>query len=235
MLAPRILVVEDDSAVRQMLRFVLQQNRFNIVEAIDAEAAQELLKESRPNLILLDWMLPGLSGIDFAKKLKRDRLTKDIPIIIITAKGAEEDKVRGLESGADDYVTKPFSTRELIARIRAVIRRASPHAAQDLVELHDLSIDPMRHRVSANKISLEVGPTEFRLLHFFMTHQNKVYSRSQLLDSVWGVNSILEERTVDVSVGRLRGVLAETGHDVWLQTIRGVGYRFSDAELGIIC
>jgi len=231
MLAPRILVVEDDSAVRQMLRFVLQQNRFNIVEAIDAEVAQELLKESRPNLILLDWMLPGLSGIDFAKKLKRDRLTKDIPIIIITAKGAEEDKVRGLESGADDYVTKPFSTRELIARIRAVIRRASPHAAQDLVELHDLSIDPMRRRISANKISLELGPTEFRLLHFFMTHQNKVYSRSQLLDSVWGVNSILEERTVDVSVGRLRGVLAETGHDVWLQTIRGVGYRFSDSEL----
>ena len=213
MVGPTILVVEDDSAVREMLRFVLQQNHFEVVEAVDAESAQIYLMEGRPSLVLLDWMLPGMSGVDFAKKLKRDRLTRDIPVIIITAKGAEEDKVRGLESGADDYITKPFSTRELIARIRAVIRRVLPHIDQDRVEINGLMLDPTTHRVSINKVPLELGPTEFRLLHFFMTHQNRVYSRSQLLDWVWGTNSFLEERTVDVYIRRLRTALAPKEHD----------------------
>ena len=230
MVGPTILVVEDDSAVREMLRFVLQQNHFEVVEAVDAESAQNYLMEGRPSLVLLDWMLPGMSGVDFAKKLKRDRLTRDIPVIIITAKGAEEDKVRGLESGADDYITKPFSTRELIARIRAVIRRVLPHIDQDLVEINGLMLDPTTHRVSINKVPLELGPTEFRLLHFFMTHQNRVYSRSQLLDWVWGTNSFLEERTVDVYIRRLRTALAPKERDGLLQTVRGVGYRFSTQD-----
>ena len=230
MVGPTILVVEDDSAVREMLRFVLQQNHFEVVEAVDAESAQNYLMEGRPSLVLLDWMLPGMSGVDFAKKLKRDRLTRDIPVIIITAKGAEEDKVRGLESGADDYITKPFSTRELIARIRAVIRRVLPHIDQDRVEINGLMLDPTTHRVSINKVPLELGPTEFRLLHFFMTHQNRVYSRSQLLDWVWGTNSFLEERTVDVYIRRLRTALAPKERDGLLQTVRGVGYRFSTQD-----
>ena len=230
MVGPTILVVEDDSAVREMLRFVLQQNHFEVVEAVDAESAQNYLMEGRPSLVLLDWMLPGMSGVDFAKKLKRDRLTRDIPVIIVTAKGAEEDKVRGLESGADDYITKPFSTRELIARVRAVIRRVLPHIDQDRVEINGLMLDPTTHRVSINKVPLELGPTEFRLLHFFMTHQNRVYSRSQLLDWVWGTNSFLEERTVDVYIRRLRTALAPKEHDGLLQTVRGVGYRFSTQD-----
>ena len=230
MVGPTILVVEDDSAVREMLRFVLQQNHFEVVEAVDAESAQNYLMEGGPSLVLLDWMLPGMSGVDFAKKLKRDRLTRDIPVIIITAKGAEEDKVRGLESGADDYITKPFSTRELIARIRAVIRRVLPHIDQDRVEINGLMLDPTTHRVSINKVPLELGPTEYRLLHFFMTHQNRVYSRSQLLDWVWGTNSLLEERTVDVYIRRLRTALAPKERDGLLQTVRGVGYRFSTQD-----
>lgn len=231
MVAPTVLVIEDDLAVREMLRFVLQQHRFDIVEAVDAESAQESLIHSRPALILLDWMLPGMTGVDFARRLKSNRLTRDIPIIIITAKGAEEDKVRGLESGADDYITKPFSTRELVARIRAVIRRVSPHSSHDPVEVNDLRLDPATHRASISSLPLELGPTEFRLLHFFMTNQNRVYSRSQLLDLVWGINSFVEERTVDVYVGRLRAALAPKGYDSWLQTIRGFGYSFSEPSL----
>ena len=231
MVAPTVLVIEDDLAVREMLRFVLQQHRFDIVEAVDAESAQESLIHSRPALILLDWMLPGMTGIDFARRLKSNRLTRDIPIIIITAKGAEEDKVRGLESGADDYITKPFSTRELVARIRAVIRRVSPHSSHDPVEVNDLRLDPETHRVSVSNLPLKLGPTEFRLLHFFMTNQNRVYSRSQLLDLVWGINSFVEERTVDVYVGRLRAALAPKGYDSWLQTIRSFGYSFSEPSL----
>ena len=231
MVAPTVLVIEDDLAVREMLRFVLQQHRFDIVEAVDAESAQESLIHSRPALILLDWMLPGMTGLDFARKLKSNRLTRDIPIIIITAKGAEEDKVRGLESGADDYITKPFSTRELVARIRAVIRRVSPHSSHDPVEVNDLRLDPATHRASISSLPLELGPTEFRLLHLFMTNQNRVYSRSQLLDLVWGINSFVEERTVDVYVGRLRAALAPKRYDSWLQTIRGFGYSFSEPSL----
>ncbi|MDD3449689.1 MAG: phosphate regulon transcriptional regulator PhoB, partial [Gammaproteobacteria bacterium] len=180
-----------------------------------------------PDLLLLDWMLPGASGVELARGLKRDPLTREIPIIMLTARGEEDDKVRGLESGADDYVTKPFSTRELLARIRTVLRRAAPHAGEEVVQVDILTLDPGSHRVSAGDAAVELGPTEFRLLHFFMTHPERVYSRSQLLDRVWGTNVYIEERTVDVHIRRLRKALEPTGCDALLQTVRGAGYRLS--------
>ena len=226
-MSPKILVVEDDQAIREMLRFVLQQKHFDILEAENAEQALRLIHDRSPSLILLDWMLPGMSGVDLARKLKEAQETSNLPIIMITAKGEEEDMVRGLDSGADDYVTKPFSPRELVARIRAVLRRAVPHKNDEPVGIRGLMLDPTTHRVTIEEELVEMGPTEFRLLHFFMTHQDRVYSRSQLLDWVWGTNSYVEERTVDVYVRRLRKVLELEQYDKMLQTIRGVGYRFS--------
>ena len=175
MATPTILVVEDDIAIREMLRFVLDQNGFEIIEAEDAENAQGLIQSSCPSLILLDWMLPGTSGVEFARNLKKRKGTRDIPIIMITARGEETDKVKGLESGADDYITKPFSTRELVARIQAVLRRMAPHQSDEVVELDGLLLDPTRRQVAANGNNLNLGPTEFKLLHFFMTHQCRVY------------------------------------------------------------
>ena len=226
-MSPKILVGEDDQAIREMLRFVLQQKHFDILEAENAEQALRLIHDRSPSLILLDWMLPGMSGVDLARKLKEVQETSNLPIIMITAKGEEEDMVRGLDSGADDYVTKPFSPRELVARIRAVLRRAVPHKNDEPVGIRGLMLDPTTHRVTIEEELVEMGPTEFRLLHFFMTHQDRVYSRSQLLDWVWGTNSYVEERTVDVYVRRLRKVLELEQYDKMLQTIRGVGYRFS--------
>ena len=226
-MSPKILVVEDDQAIREMLRFVLQQKHFDILEAENAEQALRLIHDRSPSLILLDWMLPGMSGVDLARKLKEVQETSNLPIIMITAKGEEEDMVRGLDSGADDYVTKPFSPRELVARIRAVLRRAVPHKNDEPVGIRGLMLDPTTHQVTIEEELVEMGPTEFRLLHFFMTHQDRVYSRSQLLDWVWGTNSYVEERTVDVYVRRLRKVLELEQYDKMLQTIRGVGYRFS--------
>ena len=226
-MSPKILVVEDDQAIREMLRFVLQQKHFDILEAENAEQALRLIHDRSPSLILLDWMLPGMSGVDLARKLKEVQETSNLPIIMITAKGEEEDMVRGLDSGADDYVTKPFSPRELVARIRAVLRRAVPHKNDEPVGIRGLMLDPTTHRVTIEEELVEMGPTEFRLLHFFMTHQDRVYSRSQLLDWVWGTNSYVEERTVDVYVRRLRKVLELEQYDKMLQTSRGVGYRFS--------
>ena len=226
-MSPKILVVEDDQAIREMLRFVLQQKHFDILEAENAEQALRLIHDRSPSLILLDWMLPGMSGVDLTRKLKEVQETSNLPIIMITAKGEEEDMVRGLDSGADDYVTKPFSPRELVARIRAVLRRAVPHKNDELVGIRGLMLDPTTHRVTIEEELVAMGPTEFRLLHFFMTHQDRVYSRSQLLDWVWGTNSFVEERTVDVYVRRLRKVLQLEQYDKMLQTIRGVGYRFS--------
>ena len=230
MATPTVLIVEDDSAMREMLRFVLQQNNFDFVESNDATEAQNVINRNPPSLILLDWMLPGLSGIDFAKQLKRDQFTRHIPIVMLTAKGEEEDMVRGLNSGADDYITKPFSPRELIARLRAVLRRLTPHASDEAVEVDGLRLDPASHRVLIDDQPLVVGPTEFKLLHFLMTHPMRVYSRSQLLDWVWGPTAFVEERTVDVYVRRLRALLTPTGHDKLLHTVRGVGYRFSLGE-----
>lgn len=222
-----ILIIEDDVAVREMARFVLEEADFNVTEAGDAQEAHHSLTDHPPALILLDWMLPGVSGLELARQLKRDFATREIPIIILTARGEEDDKVRGLESGADDYITKPFSPRELVARIKAVLRRAAPHTGDEEVEVGSLHLDPTSRRVTADGQILDLGPTEFRLLHFFMTHPERVYSRAQLLDKVWGTNVYIEERTVDVYLRRLRKVLAPSGHERLLQTVRGTGYRFS--------
>ncbi len=222
-----ILIVEDEQAIREMVGFALSRAGFEMDEAGDAGEAQERMADKLPDLILLDWMLPGISGIDLARRLKRDEYTRDVPIIMLTARGEEDDKVGGLDAGADDYVTKPFSPRELVARIKAVLRRAHPEPEDEPLVVEELVLDPASHRVVAKGQSLEMGPTEFRLLHFFMTHPERVYSRSQLLDRVWGRNTYVEERTVDVHILRLRKALGEHGYDRFVQTVRGAGYRFS--------
>ena len=223
----RILVVEDEAPIREMLCFVLEQKGYEPIEAEDYDTALELLCEPYPDLILLDWMLPGGSGINLIKHLKRDVFTKKIPVVMLTARREEEDKVRGLEVGADDYITKPFSPKELMARLKAVIRRVSPTSVEELIDVQGLKLDPVSHRVTANDKPLDMGPTEFKMLHFFMTHQERVYSREQLLNNVWGTNVYVEDRTVDVHIRRLRKALETEGHDRLVQTVRGAGYRFS--------
>jgi len=227
MTAANILIVEDEPAIRDMVRFALERAGFEAREAEDAASAQVAIADRPPDLVLLDWMLPDLSGIDLARRLRKDELTRDIPVIMLTARGEEEDRIRGLEVGADDYITKPFSPRELVARIRAVLRRVRGEGGERPIEIEGLTLDPAGHRVSANGEPLEMGPTEFRLLHFFMAHPERVFSRSRLLDSVWGRNVYVEERTVDVHIRRLRKALAPHGHDRLIQTVRGAGYRFS--------
>lgn len=222
-----ILVVEDEPAIQELLALNLTQAGHNAIRALSVEQAQKLIREALPDLIILDWMLPGMSGIEFARKLKSDELTKAIPIIMLTARGEEVDKVRGLEVGADDYVTKPFSPRELNARIKAVLRRRAPQMTDDPIEVSGLRLDPMTHRVSGNGTTLELGPTEFRLLHYLMSNPERVHSRSQVLDRVWGDRVFVEDRTVDVHIRRLRRALSESGHEELIQTVRGVGYRFS--------
>ncbi len=213
-----------------MVRFALEQQALNVQEATETIAAEQLIAKDPPDLILLDWMLPGKSGVEFARQLKGRPESAGIPIIMLTARGEENDKVQGLESGADDYITKPFSTRELIARIRAILRRTAATAPAEEIEIQGLSLNPATHRVVAQKKAVELGPTEFRLLHFFMTHTERVYSRAQLLDQVWGANIYVEERTVDVHIRRLRKALAPSGHDRLLQTVRGSGYRLSTKD-----
>ena len=222
-----ILIVDDEPAIREMVGFALERAGFRWVEAEDAASAQVMIADHRPDLVLLDWMLPDLSGIHLARRLKREELTAGLPIIMLTARGEEEDRIRGLEGGADDYVTKPFSPRELIARIKAVLRRSTPAATETQMSCEGLSLDAVSHRVSAEGQPLDLGPTEFRLLHFFMSHPDRVFSRTQLLDSVWGRNVYVEERTVDVHIRRLRKALSLFGHDRLVQTVRGAGYRFS--------
>ncbi|HWT28222.1 MAG TPA: phosphate regulon transcriptional regulator PhoB [Methylophilaceae bacterium] len=222
-----ILVVEDEPAIQELLALNLTQAGHNAIRALSVEQAQKLIREALPDLIILDWMLPGMSGIEFARKLKSDELTKTIPIIMLTARGEEADKVRGLEVGADDYVTKPFSPRELNARIKAVLRRRAPQMTDDPIEVSGLRLDPMTHRVSGNGTTLDLGPTEFRLLHYLMSNPERVHSRSQVLDRVWGDRVFVEDRTVDVHIRRLRRALSESGHEDLIQTVRGVGYRFS--------
>ncbi len=226
-MARRILVIEDEAPIREMLAFVLDQHGYEVIEAEDYDAGMTAVVEPFPDLILLDWMLPGGTGVQLAKQLKRDEITRQIPIIMLTARGEEEDKVRGLEAGADDYITKPFSPKELMARIKAVIRRVSPTSLDDVIEVQGLRLDPVSHRVSDLNGSLDMGPTEFKLLHFFMTHPERVYSREQLLDNVWGTNVYVEDRTVDVHIRRLRKAISTGGHDKLIQTVRGAGYRFS--------
>lgn len=223
----KILIVEDEGAIRDMLGYALMKAGFLCEEAADTQAARSTLKAGRPDLILLDWMLPGMSGIDYARRLKSAPETRDIPIIMLTAKGEEADKVRGLETGADDYITKPFSTRELVARVRAVLRRYVKAEAGALIEINGLRLDPETYRVTANGQDIEISPTEFKLLRFFIGHPERVYSRSRLLDQVWGENVYVEERTVDVHIRRLRKTLEPFGFQRYIQTVRSVGYRFS--------
>ncbi|MDP2431576.1 MAG: phosphate regulon transcriptional regulator PhoB [Pseudomonadota bacterium] len=226
-----ILVVEDEPGIQELLKFNLGHHGHEVTVAADAEAATASMRESLPDLILLDWMLPGASGIELARKVRGDPRLKDVPIIMLTARGDERDKILGLETGADDYITKPFSPRELMARIKAVLRRRAPQMTEDSVEIAGLKLDPLAHRVYGHlgdsDKPLDLGPTEFRLLHFLMTHAERVYSRSQLLDQVWGDHVFVEERTVDVHIRRLRSALEPTAHDRLIQTVRGSGYRLS--------
>lgn len=225
-----ILVVEDDHAIREMIAFSLKRAGFRCVEAADVSAARCAIADDHPDLILLDWMLPDVSGMELARALRREELLREIPIIMLTARADEDDKVRGFESGADDYITKPFSARELVARISAVLRRAHPESDEGLLEANGLVLNATSHRVSARGENIELGPTEFRLLRFFMSHPERVFSRAQLLDRVWGGNVYVEERTVDVHIRRLRKALEPSGYDGYVQTVRGAGYRFSPQQ-----
>ena len=227
MLNAKILIVEDEAAVRELLAATLLGAGYGVLEAANGSDAQEIVSTQRPALILLDWMLPGMSGLEFAKWLKKDQHLSDLPVIMLTARDEENYKVLGLEAGIDDYVTKPFSTRELLARIKAVLRRSGSDSS-DLIRVDGrLEMDLVQHRVLANEESIPIGPTEFKLLHFFLTHQERVYSRAQLLDLVWGRNVYIEERTVDVHIRRLRKALEPHSLENLVQTVRGVGYRFS--------
>lgn len=222
-----ILIVDDEAPIREMIAVALEMAGYDCLEAENTQQAHACIVDRKPDLILLDWMLPGTSGIELARRLKRDELTGDIPIIMLTAKGEEDNKIQGLEVGADDYITKPFSPKELTARLHAVMRRVSPTSVDEVIEVQGLKLDPVSHRVSAEEKALDMGPTEFKLLHFFMTHPERVYSREQLLNNVWGTNVYVEDRTVDVHIRRLRKAIEETGHDRLIQTVRGAGYRFS--------
>lgn len=222
-----VLVVEDEAPIRDMIRFALERADFRVSEAEDAQSARLAVAEQRPDLMLLDWMLPNVSGIEFARELRRSELTAQIPIIMVTARVDEEDRVRGLNLGADDYVTKPFSSSELVARVRAVLRRSLPGGESETLELDGLSLDAASQRVAAGNQPVRLGPTEYRLLRFFMSNPERVYSREQMLDRVWGQNVFVEERTVDVHIRRLRKALAPHGFDRFIQTVRGSGYRFS--------
>lgn len=222
-----VLVVEDEPSIQELIAASLQRAGHKVLRADSAEDAGRLVGETLPDVVLLDWMLPGMSGIQYARRLRSEERTQDLPIIMLTARSEEHDKVAGLEAGADDYLTKPFSPRELLARIKAVLRRRAPQMTEDCVEVEGLRMDPVTHRVTGNSQTLDLGPTEFRLLHFFMTHAERVHSRAQLLDQVWGDHIFVEERTVDVHIRRLRVSLEQTGHDRLIQTVRGTGYRFS--------
>jgi len=223
----KILIVEDDEGIRRMVSFNLERAGFGVLEATDCREARIALADNRPDLVLLDWMLPDQSGPEFARALRRDEMTREIPVIMLTARSLEDDKLRGFESGIDDYITKPFASRELIARINAVLRRASPGGRDDEVQADGLLLNIASHRVMANGHPVDLGPTEYRMLKFFMTHQDRVYSRAQLLDHIWGGGVYVEERTVDVHILRLRKALGKHGFERYVQTVRGAGYRFS--------
>ena len=223
-----ILVVDDEAPIRDMLRVALEMAEYGVLEAGDAQQAHALIIDKKPDLVLLDWMLPGTSGVELARRLKKDEMTRELPIIMLTAKGEEDNKIQGLEIGADDYITKPFSPRELIARLKAVLRRSDSLSTNEPLQVDGLVLNPSSHRVSINGTPVQMGPTEYRLLEFFLTHQERVYTRGQLLDHVWGGNVYVEERTVDVHIRRLRKALSIEDHDKFIQTVRGAGYRFSN-------
>ena len=225
-----LLVVEDEEAIRSMLTIVLQQHNFKVLEAASVAQAKDILADTFPDLILLDWMLPKTTGDEWTRQLKSDETYKDLPIILLTAKGEESDKIRGLDLGADDYVTKPFSPKELVSRIKAVLRRSGKIHDLTQIKFQDISLNTEQHCVNISGKEIDISPTEFRLLKFFLTHPNKVYTRTQLLDQVWGRSTYIEERTVDVHIRRLRKILASYQRESWLQTVRGFGYRFSEKQ-----
>ncbi|MFL2559962.1 MAG: phosphate regulon transcriptional regulator PhoB [Gammaproteobacteria bacterium] len=226
-MAAKILIIEDELAVREMLSFTLKSTGFNTLEAGDSESALDLIRKHNIDLILLDWMLPGKAGIEISRLLRASSETKSIPIIMLTAKSEESDKILGLESGADDYITKPFSPKELVARIKALLRRSAPETDMEIVNYGNITLNPMTHKVKDGDENINLGPTEFKLLHFFMTHPDRVYSRAQLLDLVWGRNIYVEERTVDVHILRLRQSF-NSDASKYIQTVRGSGYRYSE-------
>lgn len=230
MTAQKILIVEDEQAIREMIAFHLSRAGYDTLEAKDCREARELLADQRPDLALVDWMLPDMSGLELTRNLKRDKDNEDLAVIMLTARAEERDKVSGLEGGADDYITKPFSPRELVARIQAVLRRAG-NSGDETLSAGVIDLDAAGHRVLSAGEEIKLGPTEYRLLHFLMTHAERVYSRTQLLDRVWGANVYVEERTVDVHVRRLRKALGESGADNYIQTVRGAGYRFSTRDV----
>jgi two-component system phosphate regulon response regulator PhoB len=223
---PRVLVVDDEAAIREMIQYALERAKMDVLTAADAQEALVRISEARPDIILMDWMMPGVSGVELTRRLRKDSYTEDIPIIMLTAKVTEDDKVTGLEAGTDDYVIKPFSPRELLARIRAVLRRSSPANDQGFLVVGELKLDTVSRRVLHGGEEIKMGPTEYRLLEFFISHQGRAYNRSQILDHVWGANAYLEERTVDVHIRRLRKALEPSGTSHYLQTVRGHGYRF---------
>ena len=222
-----ILIVEDESSILELISLNIHQAGFNPIRAINAEYANNIVKETIPDLIVLDWMLPGMDGIEFAKRLRANSETKSIPIIMLTAKADEENKIKGLNVGADDYLTKPFSPRELIARIKALLRRRSPELINEPVIIDALVLDPGSHKVQVDSKKINIGPTEFKLLHFLMKNSDRVYSRNQILDKIWGNKSVIDDRTVDVHIKRLRAALKNSHYDKMIQTVRGSGYRFS--------
>jgi two-component system phosphate regulon response regulator PhoB len=223
----QILVVEDEPGIQELIAVNLSRAGHQVQLAADAESAQKLVRATLPDLILIDWMLPGMTGIDLTRIFRSEPRTQDVSIIMLTARDEERDKITGLESGADDYISKPFSPRELLARITAVLRRRVPQATENAVEAGGLRLNPADQRVTAAGANLTLGPTEFRLLHFLMTHADRIYSRAQLLDQVWGDHFCGEERTVDVHIRRLRAAMETSGHDALIQTVRGSGYTFS--------
>lgn len=224
----KILIVDDEQAIREMIRTALELAGYACIEAENSQEAHRLVVDKRPALVLLDWMLPnGISGIDLCRRLKKDENVAEIPVIMLTARGEEDNKVMGLDAGADDYITKPFSTRELISRLKAVLRRSNALSSDKIIDADGLTLDPVSQRVSANGVAIDMGPTEYRLLAFFMSHPERAYTRTQMLDHVWGGNVYVEDRTIDVHIRRLRKVLDPHGYAKFVQTVRGTGYRFS--------
>ncbi|MGB2313783.1 MAG: phosphate regulon transcriptional regulator PhoB [Porticoccaceae bacterium] len=222
-----ILLVDDEAAIRDMLAIALEAADYNVLQAENAQQAHACIIDRHPDLVLLDWMMPGTTGLELLRRLKRDELTEKLPVIMLTAKAEEDSKISALDAGADDYVAKPFSPRELISRVKAVLRRIGREELKDAIIVDQMRFDPLSHRVSIADKDINLGPTEYRMLQFFLTHQERVYSRDQILDYVWGGNAYLDERTVDVHIRRLRKAISVAGHENYVQTVRGAGYRFS--------
>lgn len=222
-----ILVVDDELPIRDMLTMALEAGGYSVIQAESAQDAYTIIIDKKPDLLLLDWMMPGTSGLELLRRLKKNELTEMLPVVMLTAKTEEDDKIAGLDTGADDYLVKPFSPRELVSRVKAVLRRSARQDSADPIEIEGLVFDPIGHRVSIDSKTVNLGPTEYRLLEFFLTHQERVYTRDQILNYVWGGNVYVDERTVDVHIRRLRKAISKNGHDQYVQTVRGAGYRFS--------